>query len=67
MYGQLALLMQHHEINLKEVFEYPIEPYPWPLFGSVGELRKACKSTLLQVKKKELIQKSKLMMKQQLY
>ena len=48
MFGQLALLMQHHEINLKEVFEYPIGPYPWSLCGRMGELRKTCKSTLLR-------------------
>ena len=35
---QLALLMQHHEINFKEVFKYPIGPYPWSLYGSMGEL-----------------------------
>ena len=44
--------MQHHEINLKKVFEYPIGPYPWSLCGSMGELRKTCKSTLLQLSKK---------------
>ena len=38
MFGQLALSMQHHEINLKEVFEYPIGPYLRSLCGSMGEM-----------------------------
>ena len=40
MFGQLARLMQDHEINLKEVFDYPIGPYPWSLCMSMRELRK---------------------------
>ena len=52
MFEQLALLMQHHGINLKKVFEYPIGPYPWLLCGSMVELRKTCKSTLLQILEK---------------
>ena len=52
MFGQLALSMQHHEINLKEVFEYPIGPYLRSLCGSMGEMRKTCKSTLLQILEK---------------
>ena len=52
MFEQLALLMQHHEINLKGVFEYPIGLYPWILCASMGELRKICKSTLLQILEK---------------
>ena len=47
MFWQLALLMQHHEINVKKVFESPVGPHPWSLCWSVGELQKTCKSTLL--------------------
>ena len=47
IFGQLALLMQRNEINLKEVFEYLIGPYLWSLCGSMEELRKkTCKSKL---------------------
>ena len=46
--------MQHHKINLKELFEYPIRPYHWSLRMSMGELRKTCKSTLLQILEKRV-------------
>ena len=52
MFGQVTLLMQYHDTNLKEVFEYPIRPYPWSLCGSMGEPRRTCKSTLLQILEK---------------
>ena len=40
MFGQLTLLMQHLETNLKEVYDYPIGSYLWSLCGDMEELRK---------------------------
>ena len=46
--------MQHNEINLKEIFDYSIRPYPWSLCGSMEELQQRCTSTLLQILEKEV-------------
>ena len=55
MFGQLALLMQKRDIDLREVFKYPLGPYPWSLCGAMGELRKTSKATLLHLLEKDVI------------
>ena len=47
LFGQLALIIQTQNINLRDVFKYPLGPYPWPLCGVMGELRKSNKASLL--------------------
>ena len=44
LFGQLTLIMQTRNLDLKEVFEYPLGPYRWSLCGVMGELRKSNKS-----------------------
>ena len=39
--------MQHHHVDLKEVFKYPLGPLPWSLSGVVGEMRKTNKVAIL--------------------
>ena len=47
LFGQLALIMQTGNLDLKEVFEYPLGPFPWSLSGVMGLLRKTNKSSLM--------------------
>ena len=47
MFGQLALIMQTRDIDLRKLFEYPVCPYLWSLGGLMGELRKTNKASLL--------------------
>ena len=47
LFGQIALIMQRHTIDLQDVFCYPLGPLPLALSGSVGELRKTNKVALL--------------------
>ena len=54
MFGQLALLMQTRDIDLREVFKYPVGPYPWSLCGPMGELRKTSKASLLHLIEKDV-------------
>ena len=35
------------ELDLKEVFKYPLGPFPWALAGVMGDLKKTNKATLL--------------------
>ena len=55
MFGQLALIMQTRNVDLREVFEYPIGPYPWSLSGPMGELRKTNKASLLHALEKDIV------------
>ena len=54
LFGQLALIMQTRNVNLKEIFEYPLGPYPWSLCGDMGELRKTNKSSLMHILEKDV-------------
>ena len=47
LFGQLALIMQTREINLQNVFSFPLGLYPWALSGVMGELKKYNKASLL--------------------
>ena len=39
--------MQKRELDLREVFKYPLGPFPWALAGVMGDLKKTNKATLL--------------------
>ena len=54
IFGQLALVMQTRCIDLKNVFQYPLGPYPWSLCGSMGELKKTNKSVLMHFLEKDV-------------
>ena len=54
MFGQLALIMQTREIDLRKLFEYPVGPYPWSLCGPTGELRKTNNASLLHTLEKDV-------------
>ena len=54
IFGQLALLMQTRDIELREVFKYPVGPYNWFLCGPMGELRKMSKASLLNLIEKDV-------------
>ena len=43
IFGQISIIMQSRNIDLKEVFKYPLGPLPWTLAGDVGKLRKKIK------------------------
>ena len=43
LFGQIAIIMQNRNIDLKEVFAYPLGPLPW----SLGELIKTSKVALV--------------------
>ena len=47
LFGRLALIMQSRNVDLKEVFSYPLGPQPWPLTTMTGGLRKTNKVALL--------------------
>ena len=53
LFGQIALIMQRRNINLRYVFCYPLGLLPWALSGPVGELRKANKVALLHSLEKD--------------
>ena len=39
--------MQHRNVNLKEVFNYPLGPWSWSLYDVVGELCKTNEVAIL--------------------
>ena len=39
LFAKLIIIMQKRSIDLKEVFKYPLGPFPWALAGSVGGLK----------------------------
>ena len=47
LFGQMSIIMQQRDVDLKNVFSYPLGPLPWSLTGPVGELRKTNKVSLL--------------------
>ena len=47
LFGQMVIIMQHCNVDLKEVFKYPLGPLPWSLSGVVGELCKTNKVAIL--------------------
>ena len=47
--------MQKRNMDLKEVFKYSLGLFPWPLAGSVGDLKKTNKAALLHELEKNWI------------
>ena len=47
LFGQMVIIMQNRNVDLKEIFKYPLEPLPWSLSGVVGELHKTNKVAIL--------------------
>ena len=47
LFGQIAIIMKKRDLDLKEVFKYPLGPFPWALAGVMGDLKKTNKATLL--------------------
>lgn len=60
MFEQPALLIQHHNISLRDLLEcFTRLAHTWSFCGSnMGGLRKACKLTLLQYSEKGVDQSS---------
>ena len=52
LFGQISIIMQKRDLDLKEVFKYPLGPFPWALAGVMGDLKKTNKATLLHEVKK---------------
>ena len=47
LFGQIALIMRKRDLDLKQVFCYPLGPIPWALAGVMGELKKTNKASIL--------------------
>ena len=47
LFGQIAIIMQKRELDLREVFKYLLGPFPWALAVVMGDLKKTNKATLL--------------------
>ena len=47
------IIMQHRNVDLKEVFKYPLGSLPWSLSGVVGELGKTNKVPILHYLEKD--------------
>ena len=47
LFDQMVVIMQHCNIDLKEVFRYTLGQLPWSLSGVVGELYKTNKVAIL--------------------
>ena len=54
LFGQIAIIMQKRELDVREVFKYPLGPFPWALAGVMGDLKKTNKATLLHCNKATL-------------
>ena len=54
LFAKLIIIRQKRSTDLKEVFKYPLGPFPWALAGSVGDLRKTNKAALLRELEKKL-------------
>ena len=47
LFGQMTIIMQKRNVNLREVLSYLLGPLPWSLSGVAGELKKTNKAALL--------------------
>ena len=54
LFGQISIITQHRQFDLKEVFKYPLGPFPWALSGINGELKKTSKVALLHALEKDV-------------
>ena len=54
LFGQIAIIMQNRNLDLKDIFQYPLGPFPWALAGQSGELKKTNKVALLHALEKDV-------------
>ena len=52
LFAQVCIVMQRRETDLKNVFKYPLGPFPWSLAGQTGELKKTSKVGILHALEK---------------
>ena len=50
--GKISLVQQSRDIDLKEVFSYPLGPVPWSLATSTGQMVKTSTSALMHALEK---------------
>ena len=42
-FGRIAMMIQHRNIDMKEIFTFPLGPVPWALADFIGTLKKTNK------------------------
>ena len=47
IFGRIAMMSQHRNIDVKEIFVFPLGPVPWALADSMGTLKKTNKAILM--------------------
>ena len=47
IFGKIAIIQQTRQLDLKEVFCYPLGPVPWSIANSSGDMVKTSKSVLM--------------------
>ena len=47
IFGKIAIIQQSRNVDLKEVFCYPLKPVPWPIAHGSGDMIKTSKPTLM--------------------
>ena len=47
IFGRIAMMSQHRNIDMKEIFVFPLGPVPWALADSMGTLKKTNKAILM--------------------
>jgi len=48
IFGKISLIQQNRQIDLKEVFKYPLSPIPWSIAEVNGSRKKCSKSTIMK-------------------
>ena len=43
IFGRIAMMIQHRNIDMKEIFTFPLGPVPWALADFIGTLKKTNK------------------------
>ncbi|XP_066917320.1 uncharacterized protein [Clytia hemisphaerica] len=59
IFGKIALIQQFRQLDLKEVFRFPLGPVPWSLAESNGSLNKTTKSSLMHHLEKDVAPQQK--------
>ena len=47
IFGRIVIMSQQRNIEVKEIFCYPLGPIPWALASSMGTLKKTNKAILM--------------------
>ena len=47
IFGRIAMMSQHRNIDMKEIFAFPLGPVPWALADSMATLKKTNKAILM--------------------